>query len=73
LLLSGRVPLRGELDRLHQQLRENLRLHQVHPEVRHLRLVEEPANCVRPDRAGDLLGACCRLYLPGANAAFTVS
>src|SRR5437899_1020450 len=46
---------RGKLDGLDQQLRQNLRLDEIHAEMRRLRLIEDAAECVGSKRQGDLL------------------
>ena len=47
--------MRRELQRLNEHLRENLRLQQVHSQVRRLGLIENPSDGVRPQRQHHLL------------------
>src|SRR5207248_9320199 len=49
------LPMRRELQRLNEHLRENLRLQQVHSQVRRLGLIENPSDGIRPQGQHHLL------------------
>src|SRR4051812_46467966 len=60
----GALAVRGELQRLDEQLGQDLRLKQIHPEMGDLRLVVQAPDRVRPKRERHLYGGAAQI-LPG--------